>query len=249
MTRNKRETKRIYHPDGDRLAEATVKAFYRRLNDLLSSHENVVISLSGGRSVQPFYRLIPELSGSLSKEEWKRVHFFWTDERLVPADSPESNYKLAKDLFLSELKKKGRLSSSNIHGFPGDTAEPGKAINNYQFELKRVSGGVVHLPVLGVGGDGHVGSLFPDGSTLEVDEDDFVYVDNSPKPPKRRISISPGTIERSLYPFLFFLGEEKKEAYDCFNNRSKTYSDCPCKLALTGTSGTCYIITDLKLSE
>ncbi|MCF7875704.1 6-phosphogluconolactonase [Candidatus Bipolaricaulota bacterium] len=249
MIRNKRKTKRIYHPDGDRLAEATVRAFYSCLTDMLSSYENVVISLSGGRSVQPFYRLIPEFSEFVSRDNWKRVHFFWTDERLVPADSPESNYKLAKDFFLSELKKKGILSSSNIHGFPGDTAEPGKAINNYQFELKRVSGGVVHLPVLGAGGDGHVGSLFPDSSTLEVDEDDFVYIDNSPKPPKRRISISPGAIKRSVYPFLFFLGEEKKEAYDCFKNRSKAYSDCPCKLALTGTSGTCYVITNLELSE
>ncbi len=246
MSQNKRETKRIYDPDGERLAELTVRAFYGRVRKLLSSKGLAVISLSGGRSVQPFYELIPELSGAIPLKDWKRIHFFWTDERLVPADSSESNYKLAEDLFLSELKKEGLIEDTNIHEFPGDTSEPGEALKNYQQKLERVSGGIIHLPVLGVGADGHVGSLFPKSSALEEDENDFVLIDNSPKPPKRRISISPKAIKRSLYPFLFFLGEEKKGAYERFRDESRAYDDPPCRLGLTGSSGICYVITDLE---
>ncbi|MFB6214767.1 MAG: 6-phosphogluconolactonase, partial [Candidatus Bipolaricaulia bacterium] len=110
---------------------------------------------------------------------------------------------------------------------------------------ERISNGIIHLPILGVGGDGHVGSLFPGSSRLKEEKAEFLLVDDSPKPPKERVTISPRLIRKSTYPFLFFIGEEKRNAYECFRAEATTYSDCPCKLALSGSPGVCYVVTDL----
>jgi len=246
MNEEKRATRTIYDSAGEELARKTVRMFYDRLAGLSDEFETVVVSLSGGRSVQRFYRLIPEYADRLSREVWKSVHFFWTDERLVPPDSSESNYKLARDLFLLELIQQGDLDRANVHSFPGDTSSPEVALKNYSAELTRVSDGVVHLPILGVGGDGHIGSLFPGRPQLDDRESEFVLVRDAPKPPDRRISLAPSAIRRSINPTLFFLGEEKLGAYECFRDNDRTYRDCPCKLALAGSEGDCYVITDLQ---
>ncbi len=236
---------RIYDEDEEGLARKTAEAFIGKAKELLVDNGRVVVSLPGGRSVQPFYGKIPEYAGSLKKEKWQRLHFFWTDERLVPPDSPDSNYRLARELFLERLTEEGLIEPGNIHRFPGETDDPEGALEEYARELSRISDGRIHLPVLGVGSDGHVGSLFPEKPQLNADGSKFLLVKNSPKPPEERITISPEVIRGSSYPFLFFIGEEKRQAYECFRNQGKTYMDCPCKLALGGSTETTYVVTDL----
>ncbi len=182
----------------------------------------------------------------MSQDEWKRVHFFWTDERLVPPDSPESNYGLAQGLFLEDLLDRDLIDESNVHRFPGEAEDIPDALDKYDNELRKISGGRIHLPLLGVGGDGHVGSLFPGREQLEFESEGFLMVSDSPKPPENRITVSPGLIRGSADPFLFFIGEEKREAYRCFRSEEKNPRDCPCKLALEGKPGTVHVVTDLE---
>ncbi|MBS3735955.1 MAG: 6-phosphogluconolactonase [Candidatus Bipolaricaulota bacterium] len=227
------------------LARKVAEKFYESLGRLLSSKDKVVVSLAGGRSVQSFYERIPGMADLLSGGDWRRVHFFWTDERLVPPGSYESNYGLAEDLFLGELMGRDLVRPDQIHRFPGETSGPSRALKSYRDDLEKISNGVIHLPVLGVGGDGHVGSLFPGSAQLNENSSEFSLVEASPKPPKERVTISPRLIRESKYPFLFFIGEEKREAYECFRAEATTYSDCPCKLAFSGSPGVCYVVTDL----
>lgn len=242
----KKDIERIYDEDGEELSRKTTEVFLKRIRRLLTEKSQVVISLPGGRSVQPFYRKIPEFAGILKREEWRRLHFFWTDERLVPPDSSDSNYRLARELFLDDLTEEGLIEPVNVHRFPGETDDPEKDLKEYSRELNRISDGRIHIPVLGVGSDGHVGSLFPERSQLNADESKFLLVKDSPKPPEKRITISPEVIKDSRYPFLFFMGDEKREAYRCLLNQGKTYMNCPCKLALAENTETTYVITDLK---
>jgi len=242
-----KEIETIHCKDQEELALRTVESFYRSLRELLEDGESVVVSLPGGRSVQPFYSKIPEYAERLSQKEWKRVHFFWTDERLVPPDSPESNYGLAQELFLRDLQNRDLIDGDNVHRFPGEAEEIPGALEEYEAELLKVSGGRVHLPVLGVGGDGHVGSLFPGSDQLESKSDGFLLVSDSPKPPERRITLSPELIRGSTHPFLFFIGEEKRAAYRCFRDDAKQPGDCPCKLALEGEPGVVHAVTDLEI--
>ena len=120
------------------LARYTAKNFFKILDYLLSSERKVVVSLPGGRSVKSFFEKIPDMVDLLKKEDWKRVHFFWTDERLVPPDSPQSNYGLARDLFLEELLNRDFLKPDQIHRFSGETSNPERAVKNYYRVLERI---------------------------------------------------------------------------------------------------------------
>ncbi|MFB6291683.1 MAG: 6-phosphogluconolactonase [Candidatus Bipolaricaulia bacterium] len=243
-----KNVKTIYEPDLSELSLSAVKAFFGALKELSDLKEKIVVSLPGGRSVRSFFSVIAEKSDLLPRPVWTKVHLFWTDERLVSPEANGSNYGLAEELFLKKLRSENRIEEDQIHRFPGEKTNVSEALIKYRNELRKISGGIVHLPVLGVGSDGHVGSLFPDRSELSGDEREFLLVQDSPKPPKKRITISPSVIRKSFYPFLFFLGEEKREAYECFNNSARDYVDCPCKLALSGDRGTCFVITDMRLA-
>ena len=240
-----KEVDKIYESNRAKLADLAVKSFFRAVRDLSEANHRVVASLPGGRSVRDFFSALADKAELLSRSTWAKLHFFWTDERLVPPDSDDSNYALANRLLLDQLLSRGLLAKDQVHRFPGERTEAGEAIKEYRQELDEVSNGIVHLPVLGVGSDGHVGSLFPRRPELVRTEEKFLLVADSPKPPKRRMTISPGAIRHSTYPFLFFLGEEKQNAHKCFMNDETTYYDCPCKLALSGSPGTCFVVTDL----
>jgi 6-phosphogluconolactonase len=93
------------------------------------------------------------------------MHIFWADERCVPLDRPESNYKLAHDAFLSSVP----LPAENIHRIRGEE-EPAEAAQAYEDELRSFisSPGVMvfDLIILGAGEDGHTASLFPGSAAL-----------------------------------------------------------------------------------
>ena len=240
-----REVKIIESADRTELAVAAVKHFFGVVEELSGSTENIVVSLPGGKSVQDFFSCLSEKYGLLERSIWKKLHFFWTDERLVPPGSPESNYGIAARLFLKKMVSTGVVDANQVHRFPGETSDVRKALEEYQAELESVSSGVVHVPILGVGSDGHVGSLFPRSPELLADEEPFLFLEDSPKPPSKRVTISPRVIRESCCPFLFFLGEEKRSAYECFEKEGATFRDCPCRLALLGSRGKCYAVTDL----
>jgi 6-phosphogluconolactonase len=241
-----KDIERIYDSDRSALAMSTARRFFGAIRDLSDSTDKIVVSLSGGRSVQEFFSALRKKADLLSRQNWKKLHFFWTDERLVPPDSGESNYRLASKLFIDHLLSDGLLAEGQIHRFPGERTDAGDALVEYSEELNSVSRGIVHVPIMGVGSDGHVGSLFPHRPELADSSGRFLLVEDSPKPPAGRITISPEVIRESIHPFLFFLGDEKREAYDCFKEEEITYFDCPCKLARSGSRGVCYVVTDLN---
>jgi len=245
-----RAKKIIYNDDQRELARETVEAFFRKMKKILSERSRVVVSIPGGNSVRPFFKLIARRAEALSKKEWEKVHFFWTDERLVPPDHEESNYRLAAELFLNELREEGLLPQENVHRFHSERSNPEKEIARYSRKLKGLSGGIIHIPILGVGEDGHVGSLFPHRPELRTRERDFFLIEESPKPPAKRITISPQHIIDSTYPFLFFIGERKKKPYENFLTEEANYLEFPCKLALTGEkTAICYVITDIRETD
>jgi 6-phosphogluconolactonase len=117
------------------------------------------VALSGGSTPAPVYSLLSE-DEYRSRIKWDRIHFFWADERCVPQDHPDSNYKLAFDLLLSKVP----VPHSNIHRIQGELG-PDRAANTYENELGTF---FPDLPIpsfdlifLGVGTDGHTASIFP----------------------------------------------------------------------------------------
>lgn len=239
----------IFHSDRKKLSVSATRKFFQLIRGLSNSRDEIVISLPGGRSVRDFYVRIDEKSSLLPRADWKKLHFFMTDERLVPPGSEESNFSQADELLLTPLIDKGLVSKNQVHRFPTEKSNLDEALSGYREDLEEISGGVVHIPVLGVGGDGHIGSLFPEREELTTSAKGFLLVNDSPKPPKRRVTVSPYIVRNSLHPILFFLGEEKRQAYECFSSEAKDYRDCPCTLAKTGRSGVCHVVTDLELNK
>jgi 6-phosphogluconolactonase len=96
---------------------------------------------------------------------WAQVHLFWGDERCVPADDPDSNYRLASETLIERVP----IPPANVHRVRGEL-EPGAAARAYERDLHDFFCGPrtrFDLALLGVGSDGHTASLFPGSAALQ----------------------------------------------------------------------------------
>jgi 6-phosphogluconolactonase len=117
--------------------------------------------------------------------DWPRVDVFWGDERAVSPDHIDSNYGLARRALL------GRVTP-RVHRMPGEAADLGAAAAGYESEMRSVLGEPPRLDLLllGMGADGHVCSLFPGHPALGEASRWVVAVEDSPKPPPARITLT-----------------------------------------------------------
>jgi 6-phosphogluconolactonase len=122
------------------------------------------VCLSGGSTPR---RLYGQLADPIfaSRLPWDRMHWFWGDERFVPHDHPDSNYRMALETFLSRVP----VPSANIHAIPTEGLMPEQSAATYEATLKHFYGSDVmtserplfDVTLLGIGDDGHTASLFP----------------------------------------------------------------------------------------
>jgi 6-phosphogluconolactonase len=138
-------------------------------------------ALSGGPTALVFLGALRN-----ARVDWSHVTLFWTDERAVPADDPESNYGIAERMLLSPL---GAQAPRAIR-MPAELPL-GQAAIKYDAELAtELHGGALDLALLGVGEDGHVCALFPGHQALMADDLRAVAVEDAPRPPTRRLSLT-----------------------------------------------------------
>ena len=159
------------------LARNAAQRFVARAREAIAARGRFAVALSGGSTPRDLYALLalPEFSAQI---EWARVHFFWGDERAVPPDHPDSNYRMANETLLSRVKP----PAQNIHRIlaeqkPVDAARAYEETLRGFFEPQRTQGtqrqisvnsvpSVVDLQrfdliLLGLGANGHTASLFP----------------------------------------------------------------------------------------
>ncbi len=171
------------------------------------------VAISGGTISRLFFQKIAERALA-EKIFLSDVHFFWADERCVPPTDPESNFALANENLFSSLN----IQPDKIHRLGGEL-DQAEAVANANKEIAGViSPGNSNLPALdfiflGLGPDGHVASLFPNAG-LEVLNCDqaFVSVENSPKPPPKRISLSYAAIAAAQEVWVLISGAGKENA-------------------------------------
>ena len=120
------------------------------------------VAVSGGHTPDHFFELLGE-SPQTNSLPWDKIQLFWVDERIVDADSPWSNYKLAADTFLARVA----IPPENVHRIPTEYEDFRAAARSYErtirgvFRLREGQLPKFDLIALGVGDDGHTGSLFP----------------------------------------------------------------------------------------
>ncbi|QSA96588.1 6-phosphogluconolactonase [Methylococcus sp. EFPC2] len=191
-------------------AEAVAAEAAERFAALLSAHpgERFSLALSGGSTPQRLHRLLTQTPW-IERIDWSRVHIFLADERQVPHDHPDSNYRMARETLLDHVP----IPPDQIHPVPTAGAKPAEDALAYADELAAYFGSdapAFDLILLGMGPDGHTASLFPghtwpQGGTV-------IGVENSPKPPPRRISLSLEFINRARNVLFLVTGADKAEA-------------------------------------
>jgi 6-phosphogluconolactonase len=201
--------------DPDVLAAAAASAWLDEIESISRSGKPYCVALSGGRITQKFFLLTAE-KALARRTPFKHVHFFWADERCVPPDDPESNFKLADDLLFQPLG----ISKSQIHRLRGELApEAGVAQANEEISLiapKENGQPILDLVHLGMGEDGHVASLFqnarPEPEKSANCNEPFIFVPNSPKPPPHRISLNFEAIAAARRVWVLVSGTGKEAA-------------------------------------
>ena len=149
--------------------------------------------------------------------DWSRISLFWADERAVPADDPESNYGIAERMLLAPLGAKAPRAFPMAFDFaqakPVDklgASTLATAAMKYDAILAReVKSGSLDLALLGVGEDGHICSLFPGHRALMADDLRVVAMDDAPKPPPRRLTLSLPFVLRTKKIWLIAVGPRK----------------------------------------
>lgn len=212
--------------DAEALAAAAANAWLDEIDAASGSGKPYCVALSGGRITEKFFLLTAE-KARVRKTPFKNVHFFWADERCVPPDDPESNFKLADDLLFAPLG----ISESHVHRLRGELA-PEAAVAQANEEIARVAPNengepVLDLVFLGMGEDGHVASLFQNARPEPVKSANcngpFIFVPNSPKPPPHRISLNFRAIASARRVWALVSGTGKEAALrESLNAEGKT---------------------------
>jgi 6-phosphogluconolactonase len=129
------------------------------------------LALSGGSTPKALYSMLSE-QRFRSTIPWNAIHFFWSDERCVPPEYPESNFRMARHMLLSKVP----VNQQNIHRMRGEDPNPANAALEYEKELRQFFGLSAdqiprfNLILLGLGEDGHTASLFPFSKALKVED-------------------------------------------------------------------------------
>ena len=138
--------------------------------------------------------------------DWQSITMFWGDERAVPPDDPDSNYGLAERMLLQPL---GARAPRAVR-MPTDTMPLGHAALWYDGALAtELQNGSLDLALLGVGEDGHICSLFPGHHALMQNDLRAVAIEDAPKPPPRRLSLTLRFVLQTKKIWLIAIGPRK----------------------------------------
>ncbi|MDP7702475.1 MULTISPECIES: 6-phosphogluconolactonase [unclassified Mycobacterium] len=199
-------------PDSERLAQAAARRLVDTIAQAMTARGRALIVLTGGGNG---VALLRELASH--PVDWSGVHLFWGDERYVPEDDEERNERQTREALLDHID----IPASQVHPMAASDGEFGSdleaaALAYEQLLAANAAPGElaphfdVHL--LGMGPEGHINSLFPDTTAVRETSRMVVSVDDSPKPPPQRITLTLPAIQRSREVWLLVSGEGKADA-------------------------------------
>ena len=164
------------------------------------------ISLCGGSTPAPVYEALAD-----SPLDWDNIEITFGDERCVPPDHEDSNFRMASDSLLDKVP----LNESNVLRMKGEL-DPDDAAREYEDSLRERSGREIYthdLILLGMGEDGHTASLFPGTAALNDDER-WVVANHVPQKNQTRITLTFPIINAARKVLFLVRGEEKRAVVD-----------------------------------
>ncbi|KAL0238448.1 hypothetical protein GEMRC1_012921 [Eukaryota sp. GEM-RC1] len=189
------------HFDECSVAKAAAALFSRTAHVSIKESGFFHCFLSGGSTPKLSYETIAKNCVDL---DWTKVHLWICDERLVPFDHFDSNFKMINDCLFSKVP----IPDSNVHRIRTDCS-PDEALKSYEQELSTIKG--FHLGFLGLGNDGHTCSLFPGSETLLNGDSRCVYQGETASVKCNRIGLSRKSVMETKTLCLLVLGCGKKQ--------------------------------------
>lgn len=192
------------------LTSRAVECFVSAARESVGRRGRFAVAISGGSTPREMHRMLAA-PPAFAAIPWAKVHFFWVDERCVPADDPRSNFGTARKDFLSRVP----IPEKNLHPAQG-ASPPEKGAEDYELELIRF----FHLEegefpsfdlvFLGMGADGHTASLFPGDGALREERRRVVAVRGG-IPILNRITMTCPALNRARRIVFLVVGQEKAE--------------------------------------
>lgn len=166
--------KRIHiYPNKEKLVIATTEQIVNLIGQAIQKNGFCNIALSGGNTPREVYSMLA-MHPYRDRVNWNGIHLFWGDERMVPPEHQDSNFRMVQQTLLKHIN----IPEGNVHRIRGETA-PEKAAAEYARMLHdsfRKDTPCFDLILLGIGEDGHTASLFPDTDAIEECERHVVAV-------------------------------------------------------------------------
>jgi len=193
----------------EKLALRALQIFVSRAEAAIKSRGRFLAALSGGQTPRRFFELLGQNEKSLALH-WEAIHLFWVDERCVPADSPMSNYRLAAESFIGKIP----IPPENVHRIIADCSDFKAAAGSYEETIRQLFGlsrgqlPEFDLVVLGMGADGHTGSLLAN-SYAPFDSENLVCVVYVLDDGVNRITLTPPVLRAAARLLVLVSGAEK----------------------------------------
>ncbi|HXV11083.1 MAG TPA: 6-phosphogluconolactonase [Burkholderiales bacterium] len=171
----------------------------------------------GGRTPMPLFAALRSTPW-VEKAPWRDTHFFWSDERCVPADHPDSNYGLAHRELLSQVP----IPAGHVHRAPTEIGSAEQAALAWEHALREFFGapaGTAVFPefdlvILGVGADGHTASLFPGAPALNVSGRWVAATAPIGTPPVPRLTLTLPVFNHAREVLFLAAGPDKRKIVD-----------------------------------
>lgn len=186
----------IVHEDAQSLVVDLAGRIEEWVAEAVEARGAAHLVLAGGSTPQVLHARLAERA-----LPWEALHIYFGDERCVPPDHPDSNYRAAHETLLSKVP----IPESQVHRMRGEdfahAVAPYEALLPERFDVT----------LLGMGPDGHTASLFPGAASLEASER-VLYIDDSPKPPPERVTLGLSALDASNHVVMMVTGEGKADA-------------------------------------
>ncbi len=197
-------------PDPPALARAAAERFVELAVEAITARGQFSVGLSGGSTPRALLTLLATAEFA-RRVDWPNVHVFFGDERCVPPDHPDSNFRQARDLLLEKI----HLPAENLHRMRGEI-EPEQAAAEYEqilrmfFEVENPAHPRFDLLLQGMGEDGHTASLFP-GTRALYERSRWVLENYVPKLDMWRITLTTNAINAAAHVIFLVEGQNKAE--------------------------------------
>lgn len=207
------------------LANAAAQRVTEVIEDTIKRRGRCTLAFAGGATPQPVYAGMA-VSPLAERVAWDRVAVYFGDERCVPPDADESNYRMVREALLQHVP----ISSASVHRMEGERADADAAARDYERHLPAA----LDILLLGMGKDGHTASLFPHSPALAERVRRVVAV-NRPAPAHPRLTITPPVIDAAVTLIVLVAGADKAATVARAIEGAYVPDELPIQLALRGT--------------